>query len=407
MILSYHHKIPEDLFLQKPASTTIAGNFTPCNKMLFHGDNVDVMKFLLRNGYAGKIDLVYIDPPFSTNTIFTIGKDRVSTVSRSKNDKTAYQDTLSGSDFIEFLRLRLILIRELLSEQGSIYLHIDYKIGHYVKIIMDEIFGFKNFRNDISRIKCNPKNFSRSAYGNIKDMILFYSKGPSPIWNDPRESFGETDVFDRFPKIDNQGRRYTTVPIHAPGETQKGSTGEMWHGMYPPKGRHWRCDPKELDLLDQSGQIEWSKSGNPRRIIYADEVIAKGKKMQDIWTFKDSPYPIYPTEKNLDMLKTIVNASSNPDSIVLDCFCGSGTTLVAAEELQRNWIGIDNAEAAIEVSEGRLNKMVNFFSNHFVKYSFIPIFSCNKSEGSIETIEKRFDVFSEDDLFGTINEKLS
>lgn len=370
MFLSYDNKISEENFLQQPAKSTLSECFIPLDRMLFHGDNIDVMKFLLQKGYAGKIDLVYIDPPFATNNIFTIEDNRVSTISHKKEGKTAYSDSLTGSAFLDFLRLRLILLRELLSEHGSIYLHIDYKIGHYVKIIMDEIFGMKNFRNDITRIKCNPKNFLRSAYGNIKDMILFYSKGDFPIWNDPREQLDEGDILARFNKIDKNGNRYTTIPLHAPGETKNGPTGMMWRGMFPPAGRHWRSDPKELDKLDSLGLIEWSKTGNPRRIIYADDKVSEGKKIQDIWSFKDSPYPSYPTEKNLDMLKLIIKASSNEDSLVLDCFSGSGTTLVASEELHRHWIGIDKSEVAIKICENRLRQMQDIFFQGFRKYVF-------------------------------------
>ena len=370
MFLSYPNKTSELDFFNQKISSSLEEVFVPKDKMLFQGDNIDAMKFLLQNGYGGKVDLVYIDPPFSTNNIFTVGDKRVSTISNSKNDKTAYSDSLTGSDFIEFLRLRLILLRELLSEQGSIYLHIDYKIGHYVKIIMDEVFGINNFRNDITRIKCNPKNFSRSAYGNITELILFYSKSSKPIWNDPREELDKKDILHRFNKIDSNGRYYTTVPIHAPGETRNGPTGEMWRGMYPPVGRHWRSSPEELYKLDSAGLIEWSKTGNPRRIIYADEKIDKGKKMQDVWNFKDPQYPLYPTEKNLDMLKSIINASSYQDSILMDCFSGSGTTLIAAEELHRKWIGIDQSEVAIRVSEDKIMNLLGIFSQDYGFYKF-------------------------------------
>ena len=144
--------------------------------MLIAGDNLKALKCLLFDlKLRNSIDLVYIDPPFATNNVFKIGTDRANTISSSQLDEVAYEDTLAGADFIEFLRQRLILLRELMSDKASIYLHIDYKIGHYVKIVMDEIFGVKNFRNDITRIKCSPKNFSRRAYGNIKDLILFYT----------------------------------------------------------------------------------------------------------------------------------------------------------------------------------------------------------------------------------------
>ena len=144
-------------------------------KLLIKGDNLPVIQ-KLREDYSKKVDLIYIDPPFSTGTKFTIGKNRVSTISTSLDDDLAYDDNLKGYEFVEFIRERLIIARELLSDIGSIYVHIDYKIGHYVKIIMDEIFGINNFRNDITRIKCNPKNFQRTAFGNIKDMILFIQK---------------------------------------------------------------------------------------------------------------------------------------------------------------------------------------------------------------------------------------
>jgi adenine-specific DNA-methyltransferase len=119
----------------------------------------------------------------------------------SNNDDIAYIDDLKGFEFIEFIRERLIIAKELLSDIGSIYLHIDYKIGHYIKIIMDEIFGIDNFRNDITRIKCNPKNFSRKAYGNIKDMILFYSKTKNVIWNEPKLPFSEKNKENLFKKL--------------------------------------------------------------------------------------------------------------------------------------------------------------------------------------------------------------
>jgi adenine-specific DNA-methyltransferase len=350
-------------------SSSLFNKKTLSNKMLIKGDNINVMQTLLQEyNFYKKIDLIYIDPPFSTNTIFTIGKERVSTISKSGNDEIAYSDDLRGFEFIEYLRERLIIAKELLSEQGSIYLHIDYKIGHYIKVIMDEVFGINNFRNDITRIKCNPKNFDRKAFGNIKDMILFYSKSKDPIWNNPKMSFTNADKAKLFKKIDKEGRAYTTIPLHAPGETKNGVTSQLFKGLTPPKGRHWRCNPKELEELDRLGLIEWSKNGNPRKIIYADE--KDGKKMQDIWEFKDYQYPVYPTEKNIELVKTIISASSNENSIVLDFFCGSGTTLIAAQELNRNWIGIDKSKKAIETTVKKLNKISQSLFNN-IEYTYI------------------------------------
>jgi len=250
---------------------------------------------------------------------------------------------------------------------------LDQKKGHYIKIILDEIFGEFNFKNDIARIKCNPKNFDRKAYGNIKDVIYYYSNNPTSninltYWNEIKQALDFEDIAKRFNKIDKKGRRYTTTPLHAPGKTENGPTGKPWKGLMPPKGRHWRYCPEELTKLDKKGLVEWSKTGNPRKIIYADE--SDGKKLQDIWEFKDlgMQYSLYPTEKNMNLLKTIISTSSKKGDIVLDCFAGAGTTLIAAEELDRRWIGVDSSAMAIETIRKRLLGKI-----HSVPYKFIDV----------------------------------
>lgn len=326
------------------------------NKFIF-GDNFLVLKQLL-DTYRGKIDLVYIDPPFGTGQHFN-----------SIDDHAAYSDKLVDSEFLEFLRKRLILIRELLSERGSIYLHIDKKIGHYVKIIMDEVFGYHNFINDITRIKCNPKNFARNAYGNYSDMILYYSKNrDEQIWNDITETMSEAKRKELFPKKHPKLGYYTTNPIHAPGKTLDGDTGLEWKGLLPPKGRHWRYNRAVLTELDEQGLIEWSSTGNPRKIVLASE--HKGFKIQDVWEFKDRglSYVDYPTQKNDSLLERIILNSSNEDSIVLDCFAGSGSTLKAAAKLNRKWIGVDNSNHAFEIIKEGLSKE-NIACNYFEYFS--------------------------------------
>lgn len=313
--------------------------------LLIEGDNLIALKALLKSELAGQVDLVYIDPPYATGNVFSLDEDRASTISRARNGRTAYDDRLTGVEFLEFLHARVLLLHALLSETGSFYLHIDYKIGHYVKIVCDEIFGAASFRNDISRIKCNPKNFSRIGYGNVKDMVLFYTKSDRAYWNEPQQPYSQSDIDRLYSKRDAQGRAYTTIPLHAPGETVNGPTAAPFRGQLPPKGRHWRTDVQTLESWDEQGLIEWSKNGNPRKIIYADE--QAGKRMQDVWEFKDPQYPVYPTEKNLDMLRLIVRTSCPPDGIVLDAFCGSGTTLAAAQAEGRRWIGIDRSPEAL------------------------------------------------------------
>lgn len=331
--------------------------------ILAHGDNYDILKLFANDKQiAGKVNLIYIDPPYGTKQDFTFSGERFSTISRMNGGKVAYSDMLTGEDYLKFLSGRLNIMRDLLSDQGSIYLHIDSKMGHYVKVLMDSIFGDKNFINDITRIKCNPKNFPRRGYGNMKDMILFYSKTKDYIWNDPRQPIEISENDSRFKLTDKDGRKYTTTPLHAPGETTNGDTGKEWRGLKPAPGRHWRYSRKVLDELDAAGLIEWSKKGNPRKKVYAEDVKKAGTKMQDIWMFKDPQTTQYPTEKNLDMLKSIVRTSSNPGDIVMDCFAGSGTTLVAAEELKRKWIGVDASSESISICKRRLNNNFHFFN---------------------------------------------
>ncbi len=353
MELSFTNKKDKEYVLQKAYNFKFESKIPFDKSLLIKGDNFDGMSVLLKNSdIKGKITLAYFDPPFNTNQTFTISNERVSTISRVKDGIIAYSDKMTDDEYFEFIRERLIILKELMAENGSIYFHIDYKIGHYIKILMDEVFGEKCFKNDITRIKSNPKNFSRKAYGNEKDMILFYTINPQKnVWNEVREPLSEDEIRKNFSKIDEKGRYYTTIPLHAPGESN-GITGEAWRGMLPPKGRHWRTDPKNFDILDENGDIEWSKNGNPRIKKYALE--HSGKKIQDIWTFKDPQNPIYPTEKNMDMIKMIIQQSSNPGDIVFDFFAGSGGTLLAAESLGRKWIGIDNSDFAITTIKNRL-----------------------------------------------------
>ncbi len=317
---------------------------------LFHaGDNLDGLVRLA--GLGIKVDLLYIDPPFATNNEFLIDAHRANAISAS--GELAYADTLRGGDYLEQLRLRFEAIHRIMADDGSVYVHIDVKMEHHVRLLLDEVFGPRNFRNSITRIKCNPKNFARHSYGNIKDTILFYSVSPNRIkWHPQEEPLTGADVESRYPLVDDAGRRYATTPLHAPGTTRNGPTGGLWRGMPPPAGRHWRYPPDKLEELDASGRIAWSSTGNPRKIIYADQ--SPGKLPQDVWVYKDPQRPSYPTQKNAAMLERIILTSSEPGDTVLDCYAGSGGTLLEAARLGRRFVGMDNSPAAWDVIERQL-----------------------------------------------------
>ncbi len=357
--LSYAGKEPEESILSRTGLDF--ENILPVNgngkNMLFYGDNFDVLLFLLRNGYKGKISLIYIDPPFATASNFI-----------NRKLEHAYSDSLRGGEYVEFLRERLVLMRELLSDNGSIYLHLDSKMAFTMKLIMDEVFGEDNCRAFITRKKCSTKNYTKNTFGNISDYIMFYTKGSNYIWNRPYDPWEMDRMIEEYPYIDETtGRRYKKVPVHAPG-VRNGETGKEWRGKMPPTGKHWQYTPDKLDELDAAGEIYWSPTGNPRRKVFCDP--SKGIPIQDIWlNYRDSINQAqkttgYPTEKNYDMLKMIVGASSDSGDIVLDCFAGSGTTLGAAFELGRKWIGADNSIESIKAIIKRFTSGLDVYGDY-------------------------------------------
>jgi len=310
---------------------------------LYHADNLGVLASLARDPeIVGRVRLVYIDPPFATATSF-----------ESRQQSHAYDDHLVGPAFVESLRERLILIHHLLADDGSLYLHLDERMAFHFRVILDEIFGPRGYRNMITRKKCNPKNYTRKTYGNVADYILFYTKGDSYVWNRPVEPWTDEKIAKEYQYVDERGRRYKKVPVHAPG-VRNGATGGPWRGMMPPPGKHWQYVPSKLDEFDAAGDIYWSPTGNPRRKVYLED--SGGVPVQDIWLdMRDAHNQNirvtgYPTEKPDPMLARIILASSNPGDIVLDCYSGSGTTLAVASRLGRSWIGCDSGSEAIETT---------------------------------------------------------
>lgn len=332
-------------------------------------DQIGKNSFVLCDNYFGlhdllssgqKVQLIYLDPPYGTGFDF-----------QSRDLQHAYKDSMAPAAYLEYMRRRLILMCEILSDEGSIYVHSGHQMLFHIKVIMDEVFGPSNFRNIITRKKCSSKNFTKNSFSNIHDYILFYTKSSRYIWNKPGIAPEKGWIEKEYPKLDARGR-YKLVPIHAPG-VRNGATGTEWRGMMPPPGKHWQYTPTKLDELDAAGEIHWSKNGNPRRKVYLTKDKMLG--LSDYWDqYRDAYHQSikitgYPTEKNFDMLKMIVGASSNPGDVVLDPFCGSGTTLHAAMEVGRSWVGFDQSFTAAKTVIRRLNHGVEAMGDYVTKAS--------------------------------------
>lgn len=323
-----HSRLP----LPPPVSESHGG-------VLYHEDNLTILRGLNQNS----VDLIYIDPPYATGRTF-----------KTRDRRLAYEDDLLSSDYLSFLHERLVLLREVLSPTGTIYLHLDQRMVFEAKILMDEVFG--NFRGCITRQKCAQKNVTTTRYGNVTDHILFYTKSDDYTWNRPYQPWTDDRARSEYRSVDAEGRRYKTVPIYAPG-TRDGLTGLPWKGMDPPRGKHWCTSPEQLDAWDEEGRIHWSRNGKPRKKIYLED--SPGVPILDLWLDvpdvinQNSSITGYPTEKSTKLLSRIIQASSNPGDTVLDCFAGSGTTLEVARDLNRPWIGVDSSPVSIQTIQER------------------------------------------------------
>ena len=333
---------------------------------LIWGDKKYVLPSLLPE-FAGKVNLMYYDPPFNTDADFSFTASVPDHPDTPEDDsfeftkepsiieQRAYRDTWGrGLDsYLQWFYETIVLSHELLHENGSLYVHLDWHVGHYAKCVLDEVFGKENFINEIVRVKCNPKNYTSSGFGNIHDVIYSYAKSDEYTWNKILGPVLPQDLEEGFPLIEPKtNRRYTTVPLHAPA-IRYGITGKPWKGIPPPKGRHWAFVPESLDKFEREGRIAWSETGNPRLKMYADE--CPGYPIQDIWSdFKDTRQDIYATQKPEALLERIIKASSKSGDLVLDIFGGSGTTAAVAEKLGRRWVTGDLGRFAIHTTRKRL-----------------------------------------------------
>lgn len=380
------------------------------NKLYF-GDNLDVLREYVNDE---SVDLIYLDPPFNSqaryNVLFQSPKeDAASAQAQAFRDTWAWGEeaewafkevmkmgggtarfidalraALKESDMMAYLAMMAARLHELhakLKKTGSLYLHCDPTASHYLKILLDGVFGAEGFRNEIIWKRTGSHN-SAQRFGPLHDVILYYVKGDAATWNEQRLAYGD-DYKKKFGKIDDlTNEQFQDVALTGPG-TRTGPSGQSWRGVDPTEiGRHWqpasylydkyeRLTGKKLvdfpflerlDELDKVGLIYWSKSGQPRYKQFLSD--APGLPLQDIWTDIDAINSQaderigYPTQKPIALLDRIVQASSNPGDLILDPFCGCGTTIEAAARAGREWIGIDIAVHAIKVIEGRLSEQL-------------------------------------------------
>lgn len=354
------------------------------NKLVF-GDNLQVLKRLLelktRGGLRNAdgshgVRLCYIDPPFATKREF-----------RGKKGQLAYRDRVAGAEFIEFLRRRLVFIHELLADDGALYLHLDTNKVHYMKVLLDEVFGPQNFRTEIIWKRSTAHSDTRQGraqHGRIHDSILFFTKSDNWVWNPVHTAYDESYVEQRFVYQDEDGRKYKDADLTAAkpggdtsylwhvkapagttdwvgdpdGEWEKPRRGWVYKAVPPSEGRYWAYSWDNFLNFHWENRILYFSTGTPRLKQYADEL--EGVSLQDLWT--DIP-PInsqamerlgYPTQKPVALLDRIIRSSTNQGDLVLDCFAGAGTTAVAAELLDRRWIAVDSGKLAVYFSQRRL-----------------------------------------------------
>jgi len=330
---------------------------------IYWGDNLQVMSHLLKN-YRGKMNLVYIDPPFDSKadykrTIQLKGK-QVSNDYNSFEEKQ-YGDIWTNDEYLQFIYERLIIIRELMADNGTIYVHCDWHKNHHLRCLMDEIFGQDNFLNEIIWKRKGGSANPQNRLGVVTDNIIIYSKSSNLILNnlftlDTDEA--KKYIEERFNNVDENGRKFLKSPIVSPGP--RPNLTYEYKGYKPPQNG-WSISIDIMKKWDEEGRLYFppKKSGDRiYRKIYLDEY--KGQPIQNLWTDIFVINPVaherldYPTQKPEALLERIIQLSSNPGDIIFDCFMGSGTTQAVAMKLGRKFIGADINLGAIQITTKRL-----------------------------------------------------
>lgn len=366
---------------------------------IFWGDNLQVMSHMLKE-YRGQIDMIYIDPPFDSKaqykkTIKINSKD-VSNDMMSF-EEVQYKDIWTNDTYLQFLYERLIIMRELLKDTGSIWVHCDQSKGHYIKIILDEVFGQDNFVNQITwkrKFAHGDSGQGAKHLGRISDYIYLYGKSSAVNLNSIYVPYEKSYIERVFSGKDDDGRRWQSVSLTAPGGASKGNPSYNFLGVT----RYWQYSKANMEKLYAEGKIYQSKPGAvPRRKMYLDE--AKGVPLQDIWT---DIVPVqglsnenenYPTQKPITLLERIIKLTSNPGDLVFDCFMGSGTTQAVAMKLGRRFIGADINLGAVQTTTKRLlhiaDNLRNELGDEETKYTGFEVYNVNNYDFFRNPVEAR------------------
>jgi len=340
------------------------------NKLIW-GDNKLILSSL-KNGpireeieQNGGIKLIYIDPPFDVGADFSMDieiGDETFTKRPNVLEELAYRDTWGrGADsFIAMIYERLVLMRDLLSEDGSIYVHCDRRVNSFIRLVLDEVFGSIRFMNDLtwkraSTVKGNTGQGTK-VFDTNTDTLFLYSKSEEYIFNSQYSNYSQDYINDFYKYIEPEtGRRYQLISMTAPGDSSKGNPQYEVLGVT----RYWRYSEEKMQDLMKKGMVVQTGEGNvPRRKLYLDE--GQGVPVQTLWydvkglSSQSSERVAYPTQKPETLLDRIIKASSNENDIVADFFVGSGTTLAVAEKLGRKWIGTDLGKFAIHTTRKRM-----------------------------------------------------
>lgn len=328
---------------------------------IFWGDNLQVMSHLLKE-YRGKVDLIYIDPPFDSKADYKKKiklKGKSATNDTSAFEEKQYGDIWSSDEYLQFMYERLVLLRELLSEAGTIYLHCDWHQSHHLRCLMDEVFGPDRCHNVLTWKRSHAQGNSGQGaehFGRNTDTIFLYSKTDSPIWNPQYQPYSQEVINRDYKYIDEEtGERYRLTPVDGPGGASKGNPFYEFLGV----SGYWRYSQKTMQELYEKGEIVLSSTGKSlSRKKYLKD--AMGTPVTELWDDLNRVSPTsnerldYPTQKPECLLERILLTSSNQGSLVFDCFMGSGTTQAVAMKLGRRFIGADINLGSIQTTTKRL-----------------------------------------------------